>query len=356
MKRILITGICGFVGSTLAKYWLVAEPGITIYGVDNFIRPGSEYNRSELQRLGICLSHGDIRAASDFETLPPVDWVIDAAANSSVLAGIDGQTSSRQLVEHNLLGTVNILEYCKRVGAGFILISTSRVYSIPPLSSLAVATVDGAFRPVAGQILPPGLTDKGVSELFSTASPISLYGSTKLASEALALEYGETFGFPVWINRCGVLAGAGQFGRPDQGIFAFWINSWLRRRPLTYIGFGGCGSQVRDALHPRDLIPLLQRQTVPGTQAPTRIINLGGGADNAMSLAQLSGWCRERYGEHQVAANPLMRRFDIPWLVMDATLAKIVWDWEPQTLLPAILDEIACHAEEHPEWSELSGC
>ena len=49
---------------------------------------------------------------------------------------------------------------------------------------------------------------------------MSLYGATKLASEQLALEYGSTYGFPVWINRCGVLAGAGQFGRADQGIFA----------------------------------------------------------------------------------------------------------------------------------------
>ncbi len=55
-----------------------------------------------------------------------------------------------------------------------------------------------------------------------------MYGSTKLASEIVALEYGEAFGFPVWINRCGVLAGAGQFGTPDQGIFSYWINAHLR--------------------------------------------------------------------------------------------------------------------------------
>ena len=62
--------------------------------------------------------------------------MIDAAANPTVLAGVDGQTSSRQLVEHNLLGTVNLLEYCRRHGAAFVLLSTSRVYSIEPLASL----------------------------------------------------------------------------------------------------------------------------------------------------------------------------------------------------------------------------
>jgi CDP-paratose 2-epimerase len=354
-KKVLITGICGFVGSTLAKSWLSAETGLEICGIDNLIRPGSEMNRIELQQSGIKLFHGDIRFASDFESLPPVDWVIDTAANPSVLAGIDGQTSSRQLVEHNLFGTVNILEYCKRSNAGFILLSSSRVYSLSPLSEVKVEPRGEAFRLMPGQNLPIGLTDAGVSEAFSTASPVSLYGSTKLASEALSLEYGETFGFPVWINRCGVLAGAGQFGRPDQGIFAFWINSWLRRKPLTFIGFGGNGHQVRDVMHPRDLVPLLLKQTAHGTPGPVRIVNLGGGAGNAMSLAELSSWCRERCGEHIIGSNPEIRRFDIPWLIMDSTVAGEIWGWRPETTLEDILDEIAVHAGKNPDWLELSG-
>lgn len=353
--RILITGICGFVGNTLARAWLAAEPGVIIYGLDNFSRPGSEGNRIDLQKLGVKLLHGDIRVPSDFEALPAVDWVIDAAANPSVLAGIDGQTSSRQLIEHNLLGTVNILEYCKRHGTGFILLSTSRVYSIAPLAAIAVKPVDEAFRLAAGQQLPEGLSPAGVSERFSTASPISLYGSSKLASELLALEYGETFGFPVWINRCGVLAGAGQFGRADQGIFTYWINAWLRRRPLTYLGFGGNGHQVRDCLHPRDLISLLRKQTAPGVTSPVRLVNLGGGASHAMSLAQLSRWCMERFGSHEVGSNPAIRHFDIPWLLMDAALAGETWDWRPETPLHDILEEIARHAEQHPLWLEQSG-
>ena len=222
--KILITGIAGFVGSTIAKELLTQGSELTIYGLDNFIRPGSEHNRLELKGRGITIFHGDIRNRSDLESLPAVDWVIDAAANPSVLAGVDGKTSSLQLIEHNLGGTIQLLEFCKRHSAGFILLSTSRVYSIPGISSVKVESIEKAFRPVSNQSFSDGISEYGVSETYSTTAPVSLYGASKVASEVLALEYGHTFDFPVWINRCGVLAGAGQFGRPDQGIFSFWLN------------------------------------------------------------------------------------------------------------------------------------
>ena len=280
--KILISGICGFAGSTLARS--LAEAGHEISGFDNFARPGSETNRAGLKKLGIRVFHGDARAASDLDPLPACDWVVDAAANPSVLAAVDGLSSSRQLVEHNLCGTINLLELAKRHRAGFILLSTSRVYGIAPLAALAVEVEGDAYRPVAGgKNAVQGLGPEGVSETFSTLAPVSLYGATKLASEALALEYGETFDLPVFVNRCGVLAGAGQFGRPDQGIFAYWIHSWAGRRPLKYIGFDGLGHQARDCLHPADLVPLLDAQFKAPKLAPgDRIVNVGGGVASAL--------------------------------------------------------------------------
>ncbi len=352
--RILISGICGFAGNALAHALAAQGRTYRIAGIDNFIRPGSEANRSELKRLGIRLVHADVRASSDIDSLPPCDWLIDAAANPSVLAGIDGLSSSRQLVEHNLGGTVNLLEYCKRHRAGFTLLSTSRVYSIPPLARLPLKVRDRAFHPT-GRSLPAGVGLRGIAETYSTKAPISLYGATKVASEALALEYGESFGFPVFINRCGILAGAGQFGRADQGIFAFWINSHLRRRPLRYIGFGGQGHQVRDCLHPADLVPLLVAQFgARKVDAADRVANVGGGAASALSLRQLTDWCDRRFGRHPVASEPATRPFDIPWMVLDSSKARRVWGWRPQIPAASILEEIAAHAEAHPGWLELS--
>ncbi|MGZ4966366.1 MAG: NAD-dependent epimerase/dehydratase family protein, partial [Chthoniobacterales bacterium] len=258
--KLLLTGACGFVGSSLARAILARRSGLEIFGVDNFIRPGSETNREELRRLGVKLFHGDVRVASDLEALPAVDWVIDAAANPSVLAGVDGISSSRQVVEHNLTSTVNLLEHARKHSAGFLLLSTSRLYSISELSGLPLITNGQRFQLRSDVKLPDGVSSSGINERFSTAAPISLYGATKLASEVLALEYAETFGVPVWVNRCGVIAGAGQFGRADQGIVAFWVNSYLRRKSMRYIGFNGAGHQLRDAVHPRDVTALVTKQ------------------------------------------------------------------------------------------------
>ncbi len=352
--RILISGVCGFAGQTLAR--ALAESGSRhrLAGFDNFIRPGSETSRGALKELGVKLFHADARSASDLEGLPACDWVIDAAANASVLAGVDGQASSRQLVEHNLGGTVNLLEFCRRHRAGLILLSTSRVYSIAALAALPLKAADGAFR-LGKKGLPRGASAAGVDEGFSTQAPISLYGATKLASEALALEYGEAYGLPAFVNRCGVLAGAGQFGRPDQGIFSYWIHSYLHRRPLKYIGFGGRGHQVRDCLHPRDLLPLLEKQfAAPRLAAADRVVNAGGGAASALSLRQLSDWCADAFGPHRVEADPAPRRFDVPWLVVDSAKARRLWGWRPQTPVGDILEEIAGHARAHPGWLDLS--
>ena len=350
--KILITGICGFVGGALASELKRLIENLEIVGLDNLSRPGSEQNRQRLRPPDVCFRHGDIRNPSDLEDLPKVDWVIDAAANPSVLAGVSGLTNSRQLMEHNLVGTIHLLEYCKRHGVGLVMLGTSRVYSAARLSALPMDVKNQAFIPRFAEARETGLSPAGLTEDFST-QPLSLYGSAKLASELLILEYGLAFDLPVFVNRCGVLAGAGQFGKPDQGIFTFWIHSYRRKQPLKYIGFGGAGHQVRDCLHPRDLAALMALQMRHPEKAG-RVLNVGGGPANSLSLAQLSDWCASRFGRVEIKSDPVPRRYDVPWLVLDPARAAAEWNWRPATKLEGILDEIAGHAEQHPEWLDLS--
>jgi CDP-paratose 2-epimerase len=352
--KVLITGICGFVGSSLAESLLERHAGLEIFGIDNLMRAGSETNRARLRALGVTLVHGDVRMASDLESLAAVDWVIDAAANPSVLAGVQSGFSSRQLMEHNLISALNVLEFCKRHKAGFLFLSTSRVYSITALASLPLRSQHDSFSLDDSAKLPPGISACGIGLHFSTAAPISLYGAAKLAAEAIALEYGEAFGFPVWINRCSVLAGAGQFGTPDQGVFSYWIHAHARRRPLRYIGFSGTGKQTRDVFHPRDLAALVDVQINCTRPAGQRIYCAGGGLANAVSLAQLTAWCDARFGKHAPAADPAPRPYDVPWVVMDSSDAARDFSWRAESPLAGILEEIGRHADRHPNWLETS--
>ena len=351
--RVLITGICGFVGFRIASKWKNSREDIEIIGMDNLIRPGSELNRSALKRLGIPLIHGDIRKASDFEPIKDVDWVLDCAANPSVLAGVDGKSSSRQVMEHNLSGTIELLEFCRRVKAGFILLSTSRVYGVEPLATLPMQVVGNRFVLDYSKSHVSGVSTSGITETFSTEPPLSLYGTSKRAAELLALEYSSAFNFPVWVNRCGVMAGPGQFGKADQGIVSFWIHSHRGKRPLKYIGFGGSGSQVRDFFDPEDLVGLLDKQTSNTDPDAPRIVNIGGGNDISVSLAELTDWCNDRFGPHTVASSPEIRPFDIPWVIMDGSKCENYWNWKPETSKQAVLESIAEHAESNPDWLEI---
>lgn len=357
--KILITGICGFAGSVLARALLEHQPGLRISGIDNLSRKGSETNIGPLRQSGIPVVVGDICDPSALAGLPPADFIIDCAANPSVLAGVDGRSSSLSVIQQNLYGTVNLLELCKAWSAGLLLLSTSRVYSIPSLLGITLTEAATRFVPDPGTSGGAWSPD-GIPESFPTAAPISLYGSSKLCSEALALEYGSAFGFPVWINRCGVLAGAGQFGKADQGIFSYWIHSWKSGRPLKYIGFGGSGKQVRDCLHPRDLSGIFLQQINSGSAGEERIHNLSGGKENSMSLLELSAWCRSRLGpsaaEFSLSNSDVgeSRPYDIPWLVLDSSKARAAWSWKPSTNLEGVLEETAAHAESNPHWLELS--
>lgn len=355
--RVLISGVCGFVGSSIAKFLAVNNSSIKVIGFDNFSRAGSWLSLASLRHMGVQFVHADVRVPSDLSVLSEVDWVIDAAAAPSVVSGMGGEITSRKLMDQNLFGTVNLLERCRDWGAGFILLSSSRVYSIKAVQDIVLETAQDSFilKPEGLPAPGGGLSVFGISEEFTTIPPVSLYGSSKLASECIALEYGFAFNYPVIINRCGVLAGAGQFGRADQGVFSYWIHSWRDGLPLSYIGFGGQGLQVRDILHPRDLAALISVQISKSTgPLESCVFNVSGGIESAMSLKQLSKWCEARWGLREVGSVVANRVFDVPWVVLDSRFSRNTWGWEPMMSKYAILEELACFADENQGWLEAT--
>jgi CDP-paratose 2-epimerase len=338
MKTILITGGCGFVGSWLALEFKKQHPDYTIIAFDNLKRRGSELNLPRLSKGGVEFIHGDIRIKEDLMQIPAVNTIIDAAAEPSVLAGLD--KSPDYLVHTNFNGTVHCLELAKRYAADFVFLSTSRVYPIKPLESLLYKEELTRFELISNQE-QIGVSENGINEYFSTSGARSLYGATKLASELIVQEYQSMMGVNAVINRAGVITGPWQMGKVDQGVVVLWMARHFWKAKLGYFGYGGTGKQVRDILHIHDLYRLVDWQVHNMDKVNGSLFNVGGGRASSVSLQELTQLCETITGNHIEIERVLeLRKADIPIYISDNTNVKAVTGWYPQYTPLEIMNEI----------------
>jgi CDP-paratose 2-epimerase len=326
--KLLVTGGAGFVGSSLALALKRKNPGWDVTAFDNLKRRGSELGLPRLSAGGVRFVHGDVRIPSDLDAAGACDLILECSAEPSVLAGLDG--SPAYVLDTNLGGTIHCLELARRLGAGFIFLSTSRVYPIDGLSRLPLREAPTRFElaPAADR---PGLSGRGIAEEFSLEGARSFYGATKLCSELLIAEYVAAFGMACVVNRCGVLAGPWQMGRVDQGIVMHWASSHLFGWPLRYVGYGGTGKQVRDILHIEDLAALIERQIPRLRDLNGRTFNVGGGLDVSVSLAELTELCVAATGRRvPITAVAETRAADVPLYITDARRVQEEFGWRPQ--------------------------
>ena len=258
MKKIFITGVCGFVGASLANYFL--SLGYGVHGIDNLSRKGTNKNYKLLTKRGVKIYKKDLSKLEILKALNKKKFyaLIHCAALTSVLDGTN-KNKTDFLYKNNFLSTLHSLNFCKQIKSKYIYISSSRVYNISSLNKIKYNVKKNSFHLNKKNIMK-GISSYGVNEDFSVKTPISFYGSSKLICENLIQEYCKFNKIPFVINRCGLLAGSGQFYKNDQGIISFWINSWKKNKKLNYINFGGFGYQVRDCLHPKDLGSLIKKQ------------------------------------------------------------------------------------------------
>jgi CDP-paratose 2-epimerase len=340
-RTVLITGGAGFVGSNVAIGLTRRQPGWSIVALDSLRRRGSELNLTRLREAGVSFVHGDVRVLDDVLSAGEFDAVVECSAEPSVLSGGD------YVVQANLVGAYHCLELARRCDAQFVFLSTSRVYPVAELERLAYTEDDLRFELEHDQPMP-GASELGIAEAFPLTGARTMYGATKLAAELLIEEYRAGHGLRAVVDRCGVIAGPWQMGKVDQGVFTYWVLAHHFDRPLSYIGFGGTGKQVRDLLHVEDLLDLLELQLTAPERWDGVTVNVGGGRSCSLSLLETTAICAEITGRRiGIGAVPENRPGDIPVYLSDCAGVFSLSDWRPRRGPREILADIHSWISEH---------
>jgi CDP-paratose 2-epimerase len=354
--KILITGGCGFLGSTLAFH--LREQGHDVVAMDNLVRRGSESNIERLQHRGVTFVHGDVRCPEDFAGLPNgIDLICDASAQPSV---VSGYTNPMFDLTNNTLGVIHVLEFARERGCPLIFCSTNRIYSAYRINALprheGATRLEWdceAWRKLPVESRPPGFDPQyGISEDFSLdGAGRSIYGVSKLMADAVCQEYADAFDIPVMINRLGVITGAGQFGKVDQGWVVWWAVACWFGLPLKYIGWGG--KQVRDILFVDDVCRLVDIQIAQMGSMRGGVFNAGGGAANSISLLEATNFLEKRLGRSMsMTHEPAARKADTVIYITDNRKVERELGWKPEVSVAEGFDSILAWIEENE--AELS--
>lgn len=335
---ILITGGAGFVGSSIAIKLKIKYPNYQFIVFDNLKRRGSELNLVDFKELGIEFIHGDIRNKEDLASIPHFDLMIEASAEPSVMSGLDGDPS--YVINNNLYGSINCFNLCVKYGAKLIFLSTSRVYPIDIIESANFFEDETRFS-FSNEQSFVGISQKGISETLSIDGARSFYGTTKLSGEQFVQEYVSFYGLEAAITRFGVIAGARQMGKTDQGVVTLWMARHFWKQPLKYIGYGGLGKQVRDVLHIDDLVDLIEIQIHQLEKFKNRIYNAGGGLFSSVSLKEMSYICENITGNKIVKESILENRLaDLRIYISDNTKIESEVGWSPKRNIETIFSDI----------------
>ena len=318
MKKLLVTGGCGFIGSNLMDRLLAR--GEHAVAFDNLSRRGSSINSEWLRgRHGsrFELIKGDIRdAGAVAEAARDADAIYHLAAQVAVTTSL---ADPRTDFETNALGTFNALEAARASGKNpiFIFASTNKIYHGIDESDLAERATRYEFRALQG----------GMSE----AQPLdfhSPYGCSKGAADQYVRDYHRIYGLRTVVFRQSAIYGERQFGVEDQGWLAWFMIAALRGKQITIYGDG---KQVRDMLYVDDLLNAYDAATARINQVAGSIYNMGGGPQNTISVwKEFSPMLEKLYGKPIPVAHDKWRPGDQRVCVYDISKAARELEWQPR--------------------------
>jgi len=298
MKKVLVTGVAGFIANRTAEFLL--DEGIEVVGIDNM----NDYYDIRLKQFRLQALEGkpgfhfikiDIEDTKALDQLFN-DHKFDAIINLAARAGVRYSMENPDIyMTTNAIGTLNILNQMKKNGIKkMVLASTSSLY--------------------AGQPMP-------FTETLPVNTPISPYAASKKAAEVMAYSYHYLYGMDISVVRYFTVYGPA--GRPDMSIFRFirWIKEGKE------LELFGDGTQSRDFTYVDDIA----RGTLLATKKDVgyEIINLGGG-QNPISLKTIISNLEELIGKKAIIKNFEFHKADIKETWADISKAEKILNWRPQ--------------------------
>ena len=285
MKKLLVTGSSGLIGSEVCTY--LAGQGYEIHGVDNNQRAvffgeqgDTRWNQNRLSETLPSFHHHelDIRDRQGvlelLKNVKPTAIVHTAAQPSHDRAAAIPFDD----FDTNAVGTLNLLEAVRQhcPESPFVHMSTNKVYGDRP-NTLELVERETRWDFASSEY------EHGIAETFSIdQSKHSLFGASKVAADVMVQEYGRYFDIPTCCLRGGCLTGPNHSGVELHGFLSYLVKCNLEGR--EYKIFGYKGKQVRDNIHSRDVArfihSFLQQPRI------AEVYNLGGGKGNACSILE----------------------------------------------------------------------
>ena len=258
MRTILVTGGCGFIGSTFIRYVLANRGEAQIVNLDKLTYAGNPANLADIHQEYPSSRYrfikgdiGDKKIVEDIFRESSIDWVVNFAAESHVDRSI---VDPAEFLHTNILGTFTLLEAAKE----FWLDAASDV-------------AKKRFLHVSTDEVYGSLSDTGFFTEATPYDPSSPYSASKAASDHLAVAYYRTYSLPVIITNCSNNYGPYQF--PEK-LIPLIISNAIKGRSLPVYGDG---KNVRDWLYVEDHCAAILATLESGR--PGEKYNIGGNCE-----------------------------------------------------------------------------